>query len=322
MPSALSSTSDNSASGSSPNHSNISNNNSPQVGGAIAAFGAFFIWGFLPLYFNIIGSQVLPWEILIHRALWAVPMLACYVLFTHRGPQLLRVLTNWRILATLFVTACLITTNWGVFIWAVTHGHIIESSLGYYINPLLNVLLGYIILKERLRPLQMVAVVIAACGVIIMVAGFGHVPWIALILAVTFGSYGLIRKQAPVDNVTGLFVETLMLAPAAAIWLALLYQHNEAAFGMINWQTNALLIGCGLITIVPLILFVGGAKSLRFGTLGLIQYVTPTLQFLTGVFIYHEAFTQADAITFGFIWVGLMLYTVDTLRAQRHSPAV
>lgn len=279
------------------------------------------MWGFLPLYFNALGPRVSAWEILVHRALWAVPLLVLFVLVSRRGARVRAVFADRRKLLALCVSAALITANWGIFIWAVTHGHVLESSLGYYINPLLNVLMGFCFLHERLRPLQSIAVAIATVGVMIMIIGYGHVPWIALSVAGCFGCYGLIRKQVVVDSVSGLLVETLVLAPGALLWLAWMYAHHEATFLLVDRRIDFLLFGCGVVTVVPLVLFADAARRLRLGTLGLLQYITPTLQLLSGVFVLGEAFTRADGITFACIWIGLMIYTADTLRAQRRRAA-
>ncbi len=284
--------------------------------GLTAAFGAFTFWGFLPLYFYIIGSQVSVWEILVHRVIWAAILLAAFTLATGRSSRVQAVFDNPRMLLALACSAVLISVNWGVFIWAVTHGHVLESSLGYYINPLLNVLLGFCFLRERLRLLQCVAVGIATVGVLIMVIGYGQVPWVALVLAGCFGGYGLIRKQLPVDGATGLLVETLLLLPVALLWLGWMYLQQDAAFLVIDRRIDLLLFGAGVVTMVPLVLFATAARRLRLGTLGLIQYITPTLHLLTGVFLLGEGFRQADAITFACIWTGLTIYTADAFMAQ------
>jgi chloramphenicol-sensitive protein RarD len=186
---------------------------------------------------------------------------------------------------------------------------------------LLNIALGFLFLGERLRRLQWVAVAIAAVGVLLSIIAYGAVPWVALMLATSFGFYGLIRKQLAVDSVTGLLVETLFLAPIALVWLGILYAQGDAAFGLVDMRTDALLIGAGIFTIVPFTLFAAGARRLRLGTLGLIQYLTPTLQFLSGVLILGERFTPADIVTFACIWTGLAIYTIDLLRASAHRPA-
>lgn len=287
--------------------------------GLAAAFSAFSLWGFLPLYFYIIDSRVPVTGILVQRVIWAAVLLSVFTLLSRRGARLVAVVRQRRQMAALACSALLISTNWGTFIWAVTHGHVLEASLGYYINPLLNVFLGFCFLQERLRRMQFVAVAIAAIGVLIMIIGYGKIPWVSLILAGCFGGYGLIRKQVAVDGATGLLVETLLLMPFALLWLGGLYAQGAAGFLRINMSTNLLLLGCGVVTVVPLVLFATGARRLRLGTLGLIQYITPTMQLLSGVLLMGEAFTRADAVTFAFIWTGLGLYTADAMYNQRRA---
>lgn len=287
--------------------------------GMMAALGAFMLWGFLPIYFHLIGPAVSVWEMLIHRVIWAALLLTLFTLSRGRGERVRAVFRNRRQLLALSGSAILIACNWGVFIWAVTSNHVLESSLGYYINPLLNVLLGFLFLGERLRPLQSLAVAIAAAGVLVMVIAFGKVPWISLILAGCFAGYGLIRKQTNVDSATGLLIETLLLSPFALAWLTWMLVHGNAAFLHSNLRTDLLLVGAGAVTVVPLVFFAAGARRLRLGTLGLFQYITPTAHFITGVFLFGEIFTRADAITFSCIWVGLFLYTADNWRYQRRN---
>ncbi|WP_438764853.1 EamA family transporter RarD [Kushneria sp. TE3] len=285
--------------------------------GLLAALGCFSMWGVMPIYFHLIGPSVSPWEILTQRMVWAAVLLTLFVLITRRHERVMAIVRQPRLLLALTASALLISCNWGLFIWAVSSHHVLQASLGYYINPLLNVVLGLIFFRERLRPLQMVAVLLAAAGVMIMVVGFGRVPWVSLMLAGTFGIYGLIRKRIAVDSITGLYIETMLLLPFALLWLGGLYFQQQAVFLQGSVRTDVLLIGCGLITVLPLVLFTMGARRLKLGTLGLMQYLTPTLHLLTGVFLFGEPFNQASLVTFGCIWAGLVLYTVDTLRAQR-----
>ena len=288
--------------------------------GLAAAFAAFLAWGFLPLYFHLIDPRVSAWEILLHRILWTALLLGATTLALGRIERVRAALADSRLLGALVVTALLVATNWGTFIWAVVNRHVVEASLGYYINPLLNIALGFFFLGERLRRLQWLAVSVAAAGVLFSIIAYGAVPWVALVLAACFGFYGLIRKQLAVDSITGLLVETLLLSPVALIWLATLYAQGNAAFAMLGRPTDALLIGAAIFTIVPFTLFATGARRLRLGTLGLIQYLTPTLQFLSGVLILGERFTQADIVTFACIWAGLAIYTIDILRQPARRP--
>ncbi|MFZ1986552.1 MAG: EamA family transporter RarD, partial [Desulfatitalea sp.] len=219
----------------------------------------------------------------------------------------------------LAASALAISTNWAVFIWAVTHGEILQSSLGYFLNPLLNVLLGYCFLGERLQPLQRLAVVIAAGGVLLSLIGYGEVPWLALVVAGSFGLYGLIRKQVDIDSVTGLMMETMLLLPIASGWLIVMHLRGETVFLHAGLRIDLLLIGAGIITLLPLMSFAVAARRLRLATLGLLQYIAPTGHFLISVFLYGEPFTSADAITFGCIWTGLALYTADMWMTHRRQ---
>jgi chloramphenicol-sensitive protein RarD len=284
------------------------------VWGAAAAIGAFGIWALFPIYFNQFGQQVSAWEILLQRMLWAWVFLLGFVLFSGRRGPVRALRQRPKALLALTGSALAISINWGTFIYAVTHDDILQSSLGYYINPLINVLLGYCFLRERLQPLQWLAIAVAAAGVLLSVIGYGQVPWLALIVGVTFSLYGLIRKQVAVDSVTGLMMETTLLLPVAAGWLALLYFNGEAVFLRAGLRTDLLLVGAGFITLLPLVLFAVAARRLRLTTLGFAQYIAPTGHFLIGVFLYGEPFDTADAITFGCIWTGLVLYTYDMWR--------
>lgn len=290
--------------------------------GAAAAIGAFGIWALFPIYFNQFGSQVSALEILLQRVIWAFFFLLGFVLLAGRWGRVAALFRRPKALLALAGSALAISANWGLFIWAVTHGEILQSSLGYYINPLFNVLLGYCFLGERPQPLQRLAIAVAGAGVLFSVIGYGQVPWLALILAVSFGLYGLIRKQVETDSVTGLMVETMLLLPVAAGWLAVLYLHGEAVFLRFDARTDLLLVGAGLITLLPLMLFAVAARRLRLTTLGFAQYIAPTGHFLIGVLLYGEPFTTADGITFGCIWAGLAIYTADMWRAHRRQLAL
>ena len=290
------------------------------VSGTLAAVGAFGIWAFFPVYFNQFGPEVSPWEILLHRVIWAQVFLLGFILLARRLNRVRTVFSRSGMLMALVGSALAIGVNWATFIWAVTHEEILQCSLGYYINPLLNVFLGYCFLGERLKILQWIAVGIAAAGVGISVAGYGEVPWLALLMAGCFGLYGLIRKQVAIDSITGLMMETLLMTPVAGIWLALMHVQGRAAFLRAGARIDLLLIGSGIITILPLLLFAVAARRLRLATLGLLQYIAPTGHFLIGVFLYGEPFTAADAVTFGCIWTGLILYTTDmVLRHRTHT---
>lgn len=286
------------------------------VAGILTAVGAFGIWAIFPVYFKQFGPGVSPWEILLHRVIWALVFLLGFILLSRRTARVLALLKRPGTMMALGGSAMVLGTNWATFIWAVTHAEVLQSSLGYYINPLLNVFLGYCFLGERLQPLQWLAVAIAATGVLISLIGYGDVPWLALLMAGCFGIYGLIRKQTDIDNVTGLMMETFLMLPIAAAWLTVMSMKGGTAFLKSGIHIDLLLIGAGLITILPLLLFVAAAKRLKLATVGLLQYIAPTGHFLLGVYLYGEPFTAADAVTFGCIWLGLFLYTADMLRGN------
>ena len=290
------------------------------LAGSLAAVGAFGVWAIFPIYFNQFGAGVSPWEILLHRVIWAEFFLLVFILLSRRLDRVLALIKRPGTVLALAGSALVLGGNWATFIWAVTHAEILQSSLGYFINPLLNVFLGYCFLGERLRPLQRLAVVIAATGVVISLIGYGEVPWLALLMAGCFGIYGLIRKQVNVDGVTGLLVEALLMLPVAVAWLVVMYMHGQTVFLRDGIYIDLLLIGSGIITILPLLLFVSAAKRLRLATVGLLQYIAPTGHFLIGVYLYGEPFTAADGVTFGCIWTGLALYTADMWLGHRRLP--
>lgn len=283
--------------------------------GVLAALAAFTIWGLAPLYFKAVGSVPAD-QIVAHRVLWSVVFLAVLVGLTRQASALRRAFADRRLLGVLLVTAVLTGSNWLVFVWAITHERVLEGSLGYFINPLLSVLLGRVFLGERLRPLQQVAVAIAAGGVLWRVVAVGAVPWIALFLALTFGLYGLLRKRTPVDAIVGLCVETVLVLPLAAGWLAWQAHTGELHWGR-DLQVDLLLPVAGILTATPLMLFAFGARRLPLATVGFLQYLAPSLNFLLAVFVFHEPFDAARLAGFVIIWCALALYTADMLRASR-----
>ena len=268
--------------------------------------GAYGLWGILPIYFKAI-DQVGAFDIVAHRVLWSVPFLLL-LLFTFGGAaELRRVLRQPRTIGYLGITAVLIGTNWLLYVYAVVSGHILAGSLGYYLNPLVNVLMGRVLLKERLSWLQWAAVAIAAIGISGLAFQAVGQLWISLTLAVTFATYGLMRKVAPVEATSGLAVETTLILPLALAWLAWGIAAGRPVFGSTDFETTLLLLA-GVATTVPLILFTAAARRLRYSTLGMLQFIAPTLQFLIAVFIYNEPFTRWHAVAFGSIWLALALY--------------
>ena len=282
--------------------------------GVAFGLGAYFTWGFLPLYLKMLGDVPAP-EVLAHRILWSVLLLAGLVVAGRRWQPLLALARDPRTIMLLGFTALLIGVNWLIYIWAVNAGHVLETSLGYFITPLLNVTLGVIVLRERLRRAQIGAVGLAAIGVAILAIGQGGLPWIALALAFSFSLYGLIRKIAPADPLTGLLAETALLAPLALIYLA---TFGAGSFGQ-SGSTDALLILSGLITAAPLLMFAAAGKRLRYATLGLLQYIAPTIQFLLAVLLFKEPLSAAHIVTFACIWIGLAVYAADAVRVARRA---
>jgi chloramphenicol-sensitive protein RarD len=284
--------------------------------GVACALAAFGIWGLFPLYFKALAA-VLPPEMLAHRIVWSVVVLTAVAL-PLRGLAAIRLeAASWRRLGQYGVTTVLIATNWLVYIWAVDHGRILEASLGYYINPLVNVLLGIAVLGERLSRLQAVAVAVAAAGVLVLVIKVGTLPWLALVLALSFGSYALVRKTIGGDPLIGLLIEATLLMPPALGYLVWLGVTGGGAFGGRDATTTVLLAAAGVLTAAPLLLFVSAAQRLQLATLGVLQYITPTGQFLLAVLVFGEAFTAAHALAFGCIWAALAVFTADAWNRRR-----
>jgi chloramphenicol-sensitive protein RarD len=282
------------------------------LGLGIAAYG---LWGVLPIYFKALRA-VPSVDIVAHRIVWSVPILALLLSVAGAWKEAGAALRNRRAMLFLSVTALLIGGNWLLYVYAVNSGHILAGSLGYYLNPLANVLLGRIVLKERLSALQWAAVALAAAGIAALAAGALSQLWISLALCLSFASYGLLRKIAPVDAVAGLAIETTLLAPFAAAWLVWSFSSGQPTFG--NSSNDVMLIAiAGVVTTVPLLLFTAAARRLPYSTLGMLQFLAPTLQFLIAVLLYGEPFTTAHGIAFGAIWAALALYVTAIVRHAR-----
>jgi chloramphenicol-sensitive protein RarD len=282
------------------------------------AFGlsAYLLWGFLPVYFKLLGG-IAPTEVVAQRVVWSVLLLAGLIAATRRWPQLRAAFANPAALRILMLSALLIGANWLIYIWAIGARHVLETSLGYFLNPLVNVVMGVVLLKERLTRAQGVAVGLAALGVSVQAAGAVSGLWISLSLAGTFATYGLLRKVAPVDSLEGLTIETVLLLPLAAAYLLWL-GGDGMAFGD-ELGTSLLLALGGAVTATPLLLFAAGARRLPYSTLGLLQYVAPTIQFLLAVLAYGEPLTTAHLICFALIWSGLAIFALDGLRRGRQA---
>ena len=288
-----------------------------KIGGSFAV-SAYTLWGIAPLYFKQLAF-VPAMEILLHRIVWSFLLLAIILTVLQQWPKVQAVLRQPKLLAAMLGTALLLAGNWGLFIWAVNNGHMLDASLGYYINPLLNVLLGMLFLGERLRKLQWAAVALAAIGVLIQLLTFGSLPWIALVLAGSFALYGLFRKKLAVDAISGLFVESLLLLP-----LALWYWWSVADSGAANLMANSLslnltLMAAGIITTIPLLCFIAAARRLQLSTMGFFQYIGPSFMFVFGVFLYQEPLASERLLTFGLIWTALLVYSLDTFWQLRQG---
>jgi chloramphenicol-sensitive protein RarD len=280
---------------------------------------AFFCWGLFPLYFHAI-ADVPSLEILAHRMLWSLLFLSIVLCARRQWKWLAQLLRQPRVVAGFIASALLLSSNWFIYIWAVNNGHVIDASLGYYMTPLVNIVLGFMLLHERLRRLQWLAVALAGAGVAWLAWQTGQMPWVALLLAGTFGAYGLMRKTAVLGALEGLSFETLILFPAACGYLAWLWWHGQSAFiGAASDGTRALLVASGPITAIPLLLFAAGARRLPLSLLGLLQYLAPSMQLLLGVWLFGETFSSARLIGFIGIWTALVLYAAEGLWHARRS---
>ncbi|KAA0889775.1 EamA family transporter RarD [Oryzomonas rubra] len=288
--------------------------------GLTYGFLAYLVWGFFPVYFKALHG-IPPLEVVAHRIVWSVLFLLVLVAATGCWGEVRTAFASRRVLLTLIGSTTLITINWLVFIYAVEQGQVLQSSLGYFITPLVNVLLGMIFLRERLRPLQMISLLLAVTGVGLLTARVGAVPWISLGLAASFGLYGLLRKTAHVESLAGLLVETILTGPLALAYLIWLGTHGQGAFPAAVDQGALWLPLAGVLTATPLLLFAAAARRLRLATIGFLQYLTPSLQFALAVFAYGEQFTPTHMVTFILIWSGLALYTADAVRTFRNPAA-
>jgi len=281
--------------------------------GILSAALAFLCWGLFPIYFHAL-QDVPPAQILAHRVLWSLLFLVTVLSIRRQWKWLPGILRQPRVIASFIASAFLLSANWLIYIWAVNNGHVIESSLGYFINPLVNIMFGYVLLKERLRVGQWAAIGLAACGVAWLTWQAGVVPWIALLLAASFGAYGLMRKTAALGALEGLSFETMLLFPLAVGYVAWLSMHGENMFVTTGSDTTRwLLIAAGPITAIPLLLFASGARRIPLSVLGLLQYISPTMQFLLGVWLFHEAFSADRLVGFLLIWSALALYAAEGL---------
>jgi chloramphenicol-sensitive protein RarD len=301
------------------NRAPVSSQNREIRRGFVLGLAAYGLWGVLPIYFKAIAG-VAAVDIVAHRVLWSLPFLAVLLFATRGWGEVAQAIRRRRTLLLLAVTSVLIGINWLLYVYAVTSGHILAGSLGYYLNPLVNVLLGRFVLKERLSWLQWAAIAIAAAGVLALIGGALAQLWISLTLAITFATYGLLRKIALVDAIAGLTIETAVLVPLAIGWLAWRLASGAPSLGSTGSETGLLLLA-GVVSTIPLLLFTAAARRLPYSTLGMLQFIAPTLQFLLAVWVYGEPFGSAHAIAFGAIWTALALYTFSLIRDARGNRA-
>lgn len=277
---------------------------------------AYLLWGLSPIFWKTLG-HVSPFELVMHRTIWSFLLLTSIVLLQGRMNEVRSIFKQKKILLSLFLTMFILSLNWFVFIWAVSNNHILQTSLGYYINPLLFVFLGMIFLQERLRILQIIALIIACLGVLYFAISIGSFPWIALILSVSFGVYGLIHKRIAVDALPGLCVETMLFSVPAVIYLLLHNMNGDGAFLRINFRTDFLLVATCVFTAFPLLFFTAGARISDLSTVGFMQYISPSASFLLAIFIYNEPLSFEKLFTFIMIWIALMFYTIDLVKHHK-----
>jgi len=284
--------------------------------GVIAALAAFGFWGLVPIYYKGLET-VGAWEVLAHRVIWSVPLLVIFLAIRDGGQFLKKLRLPLSSIAWLVLSGLTVSINWVVFVWAVANDHILDTSLGYFATPLINVLLGYVFLKERLSPVQLIAVIVAAAGTLYLALYLGRPPWIAMTLGLSFGLYGLLRKRLTVGPMLGLLWETSLMFPVALIYLLWLYSQSGLQFLRVSTSIDLLLVGSAFITVLPLIWFNMAAQKLPLSVLGFFQYLAPSMSFLIAVFLYGELFTAGHAVAFGCIWLALALVSIEPFRRAR-----
>ncbi len=284
--------------------------------GILNGIAAYALWGFFPIYWKFL-HEVSALQVIGHRIGWSFLLLIAVIVVTKQWNEFRSVALAPKVIAIYSIAAVLLSINWLVYVWGVNSGFIVETSLGYFINPLLSVLLGVIFLRERLRATQWIPVVIAAMGVIYLTVVYGRLPWIALSLAFSFGFYGFVKKLAPLGSLYGLTLETGLVFPAALIYLLIVEINGTGAFIHDGMFITALLIGAGVVTTIPLLMFASAAKQIPLSVVGLLQYIAPTIQFLIGILIYKEPFDRSHLIGFGIVWVALVIFWVENFLAHR-----
>lgn len=287
--------------------------------GIFFGLAAYVLWGILPVYWKAL-ELVSPFEILSSRFMWSCVFVFLLIIFQKKWPlftkEVKQVFSNLKTGTAMIAAGITISFNWGTFIWAVNNGHIVETSMGYYINPLVSILFAVVFLRERLDKMQLAAITCAFIGVASMVYSFGKIPWVSLTLAFTFALYGLLKKILPVSALTSIILETLLITPLALVYEYSLLQQGVSFYASGNLQVIMMLTGAGVVTAIPLLLFTAGARLLPLKIIGFLQYISPTLTLLIGVFVYNEVFTASHLLAFGWIWAALLLFIVSQLRSN------
>ncbi|MDD2458925.1 MAG: EamA family transporter RarD [Eubacteriales bacterium] len=288
--------------------------------GIATAIAAYTLWGFLPVYWKVLG-EVPALEVLSHRIIWSLVFVTLIIAWGRQWDKIRPIIAEPHQMRLIILAAVMIALNWGLFIWAVQSNHLLDSSLGYYINPLIAVLLGVVVFKEKLNPWQKLAIASATIGVLILVIKAGRFPWLSFALALTFGTYGAVKKAVKASPLVGLALETAVLAPLALVFILTRQASGQGALGASNLLVTLFLLGAGVATAIPLILFAFSAKRIPLSTLGITQYIAPTLMFLFGVFVYHEPFQLVNGISFGFIWLAVVIYSLSQTRVLSRKEA-
>ena len=284
--------------------------------GILHGLAAYAMWGLFPIYWKLL-HDVPALQVIGHRISWSFILLIVVILLSKQWKQFRSLVLSPKIMGIYAIAGVLLSINWLIYVWGVNSGFIVETSLGYFINPLISVLLGVAFLRERLRPMQWVPVGLAAAGVLYLTVSYGRLPWIALSLAVSFGIYGLVKKVAPLGSLYGLTLETALVFPFALLYLTFVQAQGTGAFLRQGLPTDLFLIGTGVVTSIPLLMFASAARQIPLTMIGVLQYIAPTLQFLIGVFLYHEPFDQSRLIGFGLVWVALITFWVENYLANR-----
>ncbi len=283
--------------------------------GVACALSAYIFWGFVPIYYKAV-AHIPVLELLAHRCVWSLLLTTILILIVGGWRDSIRSLRTRRAVVSLVASTALVATNWAVFMWAIANDRVLEASLGYYINPLISILLGFVFLGERLRKWQVLSVLLATVGVVVLTLARGVPPWVALTLACSFGTYGLLRKVSKIGSLVGLNLETMLLMLPALVYLAVLAHSGTGHFGVISRTTDLLLAFAGIATAVPLLLFTSAARRLQLSTVGFLQFLAPSIHFLLAVWLYGESFTAAHAFCFGAIWAALTIYALDSMRSK------